>query len=286
MDAKASLLNLLPKLIFGALLVVASMARAQTPVAVVLDLSGQARMQAPGQAGASLALLQTLPEGTVLELSGAARVALGYPRQVLELQGAGRYRVGPQSVAALDAGTSVRTPAAPPASRLLILAPERVAQGAVRMRGSDSTELVLAQPRGTQWERAGLLFQWQGPAGRQRLELIDDQGELVASAELDRHEWSPPPVLRLDEGRDYVWRVTVSDAKGTSREARASFRLLPAEERVALTEARPLPVASVAERTRYALALEQAGLQDESQRAWRLLARERPALAERIAPAP
>lgn len=278
-------MNLLPRVIFGVLLFVASLARAQTPVAVVLDLSGQAQVQAPGQAGAALALLQTLPDGAVIELGGAARVALGYPREVLELRGAGRYRVGAQSVTALDAGARVRSQAAPPASRLLILAPERVAQGAVRMRGSDSTELVLAQPRGTQWERSGLLFQWQGPAGRQRLELIDDQGELVASAELDRHEWSPPPVLRLDEGRDYVWRVSVSDAKGAPREARASFRLLPAVQRVALTEGRPAPGANVAERTRYALALEQAGLQDEAQRAWRLLARERPVLAERIVPA-
>jgi hypothetical protein len=278
--------RILPSLIIGLALLVAELARAQTPVAVVLDLSGQARVQAPGAQDAKLALLQTLPEGSVLVLAGPARVALGYPREVLELQGAGRYRVGAQSVTALDAGARVSTPPAPAAVRALTLVPGRVAQGAVRMRGADSTELVLVQPRGTQWERNGLLFQWQGPPGRQTLELIDDQGELVASAELDRQEWSAPPVLRLEEGRDYVWRVTVSDAKGAQREARAGFRLLPAAQRSALVDARPAPSATVAERIRYALALEQAGLQEEAQRAWLLLARERPALAERVLAAP
>lgn len=276
----------LAKLIIGLVLAAAGLARAQAPVAVVLDLSGQARVQAPGAQDAKLALLQTLPEGSVLVLAGPARVALGYPREVLELQGAGRYRVGAQSVTALDPGARVSTPIAPAAVRALTLVPGRVAQGAVRMRGADSAELVIVQPRDTQWERSGLLFQWQGPPGRQTLELIDDQGDVVASAELDRQEWSPPPVLRLDEGRDYVWRVTVSDAKGVQREARAAFRLLPAAQRTALADARPAAGASVAERTRYALALEQAGLQEQAQRAWLLLARERPALSERVVVAP
>lgn len=273
-------------MIIGLLLAVAPMASAQAPVAVVLDLAGQARMQAPGAGDSRLSLLQILPEGSVLVLTGSSRVALGYSREVFELQGAGRYRVGARSVTALDAGAHVRPHRAAPAARALTFVPERVAQGAVRMRGADSTELVLAQPRGTQWERSGLLFQWQGPPGRQRLELIDDQGELVASAELDRQEWSPPPVLRLEEGRDYVWRVTVSDAKGAPREARASFRLLPVAQRTQLAAAHPAADASVAERVRYALALEQAGLQEAAQRAWQVLARERPALAERIALAP
>jgi hypothetical protein len=78
----------------------------------------------------------------------------------------------------------------------------------------------------------------------------------------------------------------VSDAKGVQREARAGFRLLPAAQRSALVDARPAAGASVAERIRYALALEQAGLQEEAQRAWLLLARERPALAERVLAAP
>jgi hypothetical protein len=278
--------KLLLALICSLPLVAARLAHAQAPVAVVLDLSGQARWQAPGAQAAPLAMLQPLPEGSEVVLAGPASVVIGYPREVLVLQGAGRYRVGPQTVAALDTGARVRPQATPSTARALTLMPDRVAQGAVRMRGADATELVLAEPRGTQWERTGLLFRWQGPPGMQRLELIDDQGERVASAELDRHEWSPPVVLRLDEGRDYTWRVMVSDAKGAAREARAVFRLLPAAQRAALTEARPGPGASVAERTRYALALEQAGLHEQAQRAWQLLARERPVLADRVLAAP
>ncbi|MEG2154212.1 MAG: hypothetical protein RRY41_04505 [Burkholderiaceae bacterium] len=187
------------------------------------------------------------------------------------------------SIVALDAGAHVFK-RAPLAARSLKLVPERVVQGAVKMRGQNESPLMLVGPRGAVMAREGLTLEWRGPAGTYRVELIDDDGRVVAAAELDRFSWLLPPAIRLVEGASYLWRVIALDAPGTRREARAEFSLLFAAERRQWMATRPSGQASVAERTRYALALEQRGLNAAAAAQWRELALERPALAQRRDP--
>lgn len=249
----------------------------ERPVAVVLDLRGQAELRT-GDINAPLQMLDTLPSGAVLRLAPGANVVAGYANAVWDLRGNGRFEVRADGIAALDPGASAKLRPAPP-SRSLRLVPEQVVQGAVKMRAAVAT-VVLAQPRGTVMAGEGLVFRWTGPAASFRFELIDDDGLVVAMTETEQHEWRAPATLRLNAEETYLWRVSWVDGS-TRREARAEFSLLSAAERAQWQAARPGAKASVAERSRYALALEQRGLVLEAAAMWRELALERPQVAPR-----
>ncbi|MEF9995824.1 MAG: hypothetical protein RR784_04490 [Burkholderiaceae bacterium] len=101
------------------------------------------------------------------------------------MRSAGRYEVRRDSIVALDAGARVFK-RVPLAARSLKLVPERVAQGAVKMRGQNESPLMLVGPRGAVMAREGLTLEWRGPAGTYRVELIDDDGRVVAALDHSR----------------------------------------------------------------------------------------------------
>jgi len=244
-------------------------------VAVVLSTQG-ARSTVAGQAR-PLAVLDTLVAGSRVELAPGAQLVLATADTVWDLSGPGRVSVDAAGAHALDASARVMRRSAP-SPQLLRLRPERVVQGAVKMRGDAQASLELLSPRGLVFNPAAWVFTWQGPGGKQRVELIDDEGELLASEELETMVWRLPSKLKLEGGREYLWRVLITDSNGKLREARTAFSVLPLSESRAWQAAAPQRSAPVAERVRYALALEQRGLESAARQAWQELKQDLPEL--------
>lgn len=244
-------------------------------IAVVLSVQG-ARSTLAGQPR-PLNVLDTLASGSRIELAPGAALVLATADGVWDVSGPGRVSVDASGAHATDESARVQRRATPN-PQLLRIRPERVVQGAVKMRGEAAADLELMAPRGLVLDQEAWLFTWQGPVGKQRVELIDDEGELLASEELDGKLWRLPGKVKLQADREYLWRVLIPEANGRIREARAGFSLLSQPESRAWLAAAPPRSAPVAERVRYALALEQRGLESAAKLAWQELKQDLPEL--------
>ena len=253
-------------------------------MAIVSDALGDAFLVA-NPVPVRLTLLRELQPGQILRLDpGSTFVVVFLPGgQVYEIAGAGRFRVQPKSVEALE-GRTPRKRELPSPLQHLAVKPNDVSQGAVIMRGGTVSErVVLVRPSNAIASQQGLVFEWRPVATTvYRFLLVDEHGNKTIEADVGEPRYELPRGLTLAEGKPYVWVVSARNQRGVTTESAAEFTILPSVQRNALEAARPATSAEFTERVVYALALEQRGLKEEAQRYWRELAGDRPELRSRV----
>lgn len=257
-----------------------------SPVAIVSDAHGDAFVIA-NSGPVRLTLLRELQPGQVLRLDAGSKVIVVFlpGGQVYELFGAGRFRVRPKTIEALDAKNPPRRRELPSSLQQLAVKPSDTSQGAVIMRGGAvmSERVVLIRPSNSISSQQGMVFEWRPVATTvYRFLLVDEQGNKTIETDVGEPRYELPAGVTLAEGRPYVWVVSARNQRGVTTESAAEFTILPSAQRSALEAARPASTADFTERLVFALALEQRGLKDEAQRYWSELASDRPELRPRV----
>jgi len=111
------------------------------PVALVYQVSGEARRIAPGRSPERLRFSDCLPAGATLELKSGARVSLAFVTGIrYELSGPARATLGPGDLAAKSGGVKALA-SVPPLPRLVPIAPSEKpgrTPGAIIIRGGEA----------------------------------------------------------------------------------------------------------------------------------------------------
>lgn len=250
------------------------------PLALVTDVQGDATLVG----GSRLAILQELDGDTRLRLAAGSqvRLVLVADGRQYQLLGPGSFSLGAGGPSAAQGGRLVPAGDLGAAFRGLRLAPGRVAQASVAMRGarpaSPRSILSPVSPAGGRVLEHRPVFAWTPvPAARgYTFTLVDAADRVVYEAPTAEPRAALPAGLALEPGQAYAWQVQALYARG--REAGAWHALAMADDslRQRVDQARPAPGADFAERLLYALFLDQEGLGDEARQIWADLARERP----------
>ncbi|MES1978916.1 MAG: hypothetical protein V4451_12835 [Pseudomonadota bacterium] len=244
-------------------------------LAMVLDRTGDVEVTAAGKT-ARLNLLDYLPADTELRLPAGAAVTLVYlpSSQEWQFTGPGRYRLQADKPSALQ-GAAPRARAVPaPASQAMAkLEPaqrERMALGAVVMRGNAALRIV--SPNNVDVLNAKPTLLWQAAGGSSvRVTVTPAQSQAISAQTVTSAlQWTVPAELPAG---DYEWRAEVlSDPNGTSRMGR--FRIIDnTDER--RKKIGPVP-ASFPQRVAHAVTLESESLPHDALLLWRALSAERP----------
>jgi hypothetical protein len=257
-------------------------------IAVVTDLQGRTTLSNAGRS-ADAAILSDLQAGS------QAQVAANASLVVLYLADGSEYQIkGPAQVVfrtdrpEVGSGApAVRRPA--PANGSLRIRPTEVGQGAIVMRSLGSTRIRLLAGNGTLVLDAQPELRWAPPAPdlRYTLDIADDSGRTLQTAEVSGSTFKVPAGLALREGSTYTWEVSARGADGRKYSARGEFGLATAALRAQVLAARSQAVAEVSSQVALALWLEQQELRDDARQLWRDLAQQRPdeaqlrAMAER-----
>jgi hypothetical protein len=121
-------------------------------------------------------------------------------------------------------------------------------------------------------------FSWTAlpDVGEYRLTLTTIEGIPVVEEAATGAEWRVPAGKALEPGREYTWNVEATLADGAKVSGKGQFSVLDANAEARLAAESPKGGASFAQRVRYAITLEAAGLAEDARDLWRELARERP----------
>lgn len=244
-------------------------------LAMVLDRAGEAEVTNAGKT-ARLNLLDYLPEGAELRLPAGAAATLVYlpTSQEWQFAGPGRYRLESDKPLALQ-GSAPKARAMPtPASQAMVkLEPaqrERMALGAVVMRGNTALRIVSPNNVDVLSARPTLLWQAAGGSSVRVTVTPADSQAVSAQTVTSALQWTVP--AELPAGK-YEWRAeVVSDPPGVPRTGR--FHIIDD------TDARhkkigPMPT-SFAQRVARAVTLESESLPHDALLLWRSLSAERP----------
>jgi hypothetical protein len=277
MNIRAKLFIRLAVLLGG---LVCGSALAAEPVAMVTDIEGKA-MLSEGTAKHELSILSELKPGMRLQLEKGARVALVY------LVSGQEYELGGPAVVRIAATQPEAQSGAKPKKGGVALAkggdavrikPVAVAQAAIVMRSSaPGSRLKLMSLSGTKTLDTHPVFQWQPPQSglHYQVELMDDTGKTILTANTPDSFLEFPPQMELKEGMDYTWVVSTVLPDGSKYSNVGDFSIVPQEVRTQADRLRPANNASVAERVEYASWLEQMELRDEARKYWKSVAAQR-----------
>lgn len=252
-------------------------------VGMVTDLSGKA-WTGDGAQRQPLAILAYLEAGTVVEVDKGAKLAITFysPAEEQVFSGPARFRIEKQGIGRISG-------AAPAVQRLGALAADatgkelnqggRRTQAAVRMRSvAFGASISGLSPDKTVVRSTTPRFAWSSPPdiGKYRLTLSAADGTAVLDESVSGNEWTLPADKALAAGKDYAWSLEASLADGRELAGKAHFSVLDAGVATRLAAEAPISGAPFSQRLRYAITLEQAGLNEEARLLWRELASERP----------
>ena len=244
-------------------------------LAMALDRTGEVEVTTVGKS-TRLNLLDYLPEGTELRLPAGAAATLVYlpTSQEWQFSGPGRYRLQSGQPAVLQGpAPKARAMPAPASQAMAKLEPaqrERMALGAIVMRGN--TSLRIVSPNNVDVLEARPTLLWQGAGGSSVRVTVTPTDSQAATAQTvtSALQWTVPAELPAG---DYVWRTEIlADPAGISRTGR--FRVIDD------TDARRKKIGGVPagfpQRVAHAVMLESESLPHDALLLWRALSAERP----------
>jgi hypothetical protein len=244
-------------------------------LAMALDRAGDVEVTNAGKS-ARLNLLDYLPEGVELRLPAGATATLVYlpTSQEWQFTGPGRYRLQPDKPSALQgASPKARAMPAPASQAMAKLEPaqrERMALGAVVMRGNAALRIV--SPNNVDVLQARPTLLWQAAAGSNVRVTVTPADSQAVSAQTvtSALQWTVPEELQPGT---YDWRAeALSETSGATRTGR--FRVIDvADER--RKKFGPMPT-SFPQRVARAVTLESESLPHDALLLWRALSAERP----------
>lgn len=252
-------------------------------VGMVTDLTGKA-WTVDGAIRQPLAILAYLEPGTVIEVDkgGSLSITFYSPSEEQVFSGPAKFRIEKQGIGRISG-------AAPSVQRLGALAAEattkemsqggRRTQAAVRMRSmAVGTSIAGLSPDKTAVRSTAPRFSWTAvsDAGKYRLTLTTLEGIAVFEEAVAGTELRLPADKALTPGREYAWSVDTVRADGAKMVGKGRFSVLDANAKARLAAESPQSGAPFAQRVRYAITLEAAGLAEEARDLWRELAKERP----------
>lgn len=244
-------------------------------LAMVLDRAGDVEVTAAGRS-VRLNLLDYLLSGAELRLPAGAAATLVYlpTSQEWQFVGPGRYRLQTDKPFALQGpAPKARAMPAPASQAMAKLEPaqrERMALGAVVMRGNAALRIVSPNNMDVLNTRPTLLWQAAGDSNvRVTVSPVDSQA-IAAQTVTSAQQWTVPAELAAGE---YDWRAEVlSDTSSATRTGR--FRIIDsADER--RKKVGPMPT-SFSQRVARAVTLESESLPHDALLLWRALSAERP----------
>ncbi|MCK9387943.1 MAG: fibronectin type III domain-containing protein [Sulfuritalea sp.] len=252
-------------------------------VGMVTDLTGKA-WTGDGAARQPLAILAYLEPATLIEVEKGGSVSITFysPSEEQVFSGPAKFRIEKQGITRISG-------AAPAVQRMGALAANATAkemslggrrtQAAVRMRSlAVGVSIIGLSPDKTALRSTVPRFSWGAlpDVAKYRLTLTTGEGVPVLEESVAGTEWRVPIEKALAPGRDYIWSVEAMPADGAKVIGKARFSILDADTTTRLAAESPKAGASFAQRLRYAITLEAAGLADDARVLWRELAKERP----------
>lgn len=259
-----------------------------TAMAVVTDFQGRSTITTAGRS-VDAAILSDIQPGAQAQLAANASLVVLYLADGSEYQIKGPaqvlFRADRPEVS--QGAPAVRRPA--PAAGSLRIKAAAVGQGAIVMRSLGSTRIRLVSGNGTLVLDAQPELSWVAPAPdlRYSLDVADDMGRSLLTAEVAATAFQLPAALGLRDGSTYTWEVSGRGPDGRKYSGRGEFGVATAPLRLQVSAAKGLADAVMSSQVALALWLEQQELRDEARKVWRELARQRPneaqlkAMAER-----
>jgi hypothetical protein len=186
------------------------------PVAILYRVSGEALWIAPGHAPKPLLLFDRLPAGATVELKAGSRLALAFVTgKRYGLVGPARATLGRGNLAARSGGVRA-LPSVPPLPRLEPIAESEhpgAGAAAVRIRGEEIEGLYPGHGARALAEETVLQFQPVPGASRYRIEVQDNQGDIIFQTDTESSSLRVP-AGRLRAGHRYGWMVRTLDLPG------------------------------------------------------------------------
>ena len=266
-----------------ALLLVTLTSALAAAVGMVTDLTGKVWL-GEGATRQPLAILAYLEPSAVIEVEKGSSVSITFysPSEEQVFAGPAKLKIEKQGITRISG-------AAPSVQRLGALAAEatskemnqggRRTQAAVRMRSmAVGASIADLSPDKTGVRSTALRFSWAAlPDVREyRLTLTTVEGIPIVEAAVNGAEWRLPAEKALTPGREYIWDIEATLADGSKIAGKGRFSVLDADAAARLAAESPKSGASFAQRVRYAIVLESAGLAEDARTLWRELAKERP----------
>jgi hypothetical protein len=263
------------------MLVVASVAQAAEPVAMITDVRGNAWLQNNGKE-VKLNVLSYLEPGMSLRLDNKSSVTIATfnPATVLSASGPVRLELHGAEVhlasGARLQGMNLDEDKASAAHKFSVIQRERMTIAGYQMKSLE-LGLALQSPENTTLLTDRPDFKWSAPqiAINYVLTLSDEtDGKQVSEATVSVPEWKLPVNQSLQRDHRYLWQVTTKLASGQSLSSVGRFSIL-SEARAEKIE-QPADNASFSDKMLYAVLLESEGLKTDAAVAWKSLAAERP----------
>jgi hypothetical protein len=200
-------------------------ARTAEPVAIVYSLIGKASISAPEPR--PLRLFDRLPAGTILEVGPGSRLAIAFVSGRRYELGKSRVILGPEDFASLN-GAVRSLPRLPPLLLSPIAAEDRPGPraGALRIRTERITGLYPRRGAAVLAGEAVLVFAPVEKGGRYRVEVQDNQGQVVFRADAEAPSVRVPRKVLLP-GTVYSWMVRTLDRPGPLARGEANFVTVP-----------------------------------------------------------
>lgn len=217
-----------------------------------------------------------------VDKGGSVSITFYSPAEEYVFSGPAKFRLEKQGISKISG-------AAPAVQRLGALAADatnkemnqggRRTQAAVRMRSlAVGAAMVGLSPDKTAVSSTTPRFAWGAlpDIGKYRLTLTAGDGASLVEESVAGAEWRLPADKALTPGRDYAWSVEATLADGAKVAGKGRFSVVDADVAARLAAEMPKSGASFAQRLRYAITLEAAGLNEDARLLWRELASERP----------
>ena len=261
--------------VIGCLFLLTAVAHAQG-LAMAVDRTGDVEVAAGGKS-ARLNVLDYLPPDAEVRLAGGASATLVYlaTSQEWQFTGPGRYRLQADKPVVLQGAapkaSGVPAPSAQAMAKLEPTQRQRMALGAVVMRGIGSLRIVSPNNVDVLATRPTLLWNLT-EALPVRISVFGQPSPSVPVAQTitTAMQWTLPTALPAG---DYTWRADIiSETSSGSRSGR--FRVIDSSDG---RRARIAPMAEgFSQRVAYAVMLETEDLPHDALLVWRSLAAERP----------
>ncbi len=250
------------------------------PLAFFSDLKGGVTVDGTARPQ----LLSEVARGQKIALAADGRATVMYVTSGREfvLKGPGDYVVREAEVASASGAAAASRPTEWRASGKVLAQVAQTSGASVRMRSlakPAAAEPAQALQYPVQGHAATLqpVFRWTMPDAKAPAEItlfVDGHEQPVLKARAPGGAYKPPSKLKPET--EYAWKITVGDQEiGIAR-----FRTLSAAAAQALEARRPAANAAFSDRVLFAMALQDAGANQDAREAWGALARERSDLPE------
>ncbi len=267
----------------AAMLLVASVAQAAEPVAMITDVLGNVFLQNNGKE-VKLKVLSYLEPGMSLRLDSKSSVTIATfsPATVLTASGPVRLELHGGEVRLAGGvkltGQNLDADKASAAHKFSAIQRERVAMAAYQMKSLE-LGVVLRSPENVAVLTDRPEFKWSSPqdAINHVMTLSDEtEGKRVSEVTVSVPEWKLPVTQSLRRDHRYLWQVTTNLSSGKSLSSVGRFSILSGVRAEKIELHKPADTASFSDRVLYAVLLENEGLKTEASAAWNALAAERP----------